>query len=217
MREDALEADYQRELTELDLQHGETYYLLVRAVNGVGLTSVTSAGPVTVDTTRPVGTELREISVGKDGRSANLELQARDPESGLASFRWEVIQGGIRGVSSPDVLYNSGWQSFTGAGTKSTVKREIVVTIPASARGRGKTAPRVRVWVVNGADLTAKAGTWIPGAGTTEEPSTKRKRSSSGFSHTGSQVARGMPGTGAAPVGREDPRGGDRELAGGGP
>jgi hypothetical protein len=162
MQEGALEAEYQRELSDLGLQQGGSYYLLVRAVNGAGLTSAASAGPVTVDTTAPVQTRVTETALNEKQNTLDLEVQARDPQSGIASLRWEAVRGGRGRFGVSEVLASSSWLTFTGPGTssKGTVKRHIKVSLPSDTRRSGKGALRVRVWVMNGAGLTVRAGSW---------------------------------------------------------
>jgi hypothetical protein len=158
-RADELEAAYRRELTDLSLQHGESYYLLVRAINGAGLASVSSAGPVTADTTPPVEAEVRELTVGPREQNITLELLAEDPESGIAAFRWQVVRDRAGAADSVEVVADSGWTAVAGAGTKPTVKRQIAASLRSAARG-GTGSPRVRVFVANGAGLEVEAGSW---------------------------------------------------------
>jgi hypothetical protein len=195
MQEGALEAEYQRELNDLGLQQGGSYYLLVRAVNGVGLTSAASAGPVTVDTTAPVQTRVIEVALNEKQNTLDLEVQARDPQSGIASLRWEAVRGGHGAFSFSEVLASSSWLTFTGPGTssKGTVKRQIKVNLPADARRSGKGALRVRVWVMNGAGLTVRAGSWPQTAS-----SGSSGPASTGFQQPGSPAADAIGNAGGA-------------------
>jgi hypothetical protein len=184
MQEGALETEYRRELSGLDLAAGGSYYLQVRTVNGAGLTALSTAGPLTVDLSPPEQLQLSLLSLGKGGRSAVLELAAEDRESGISSYRWEVVQGSRR-FGSPTVRYNSGWQAFTGAGSKVQTARELSVSIPRGVRGSGKQRPRVRVWVMNGAGLTRLVGSWEQGASAATTAGSSGSGSGQGVSPAG--------------------------------
>ena len=81
--------DYRVPLTGLGLTQGERYFVLVRATNGAGLSSLGASPPLLIDQTEPEVT--LEAQSGQLGMlSLRVRLAAHDPESGLAAWRWDV-------------------------------------------------------------------------------------------------------------------------------
>jgi hypothetical protein len=105
----------------LTLANGTTYYVTVRATNGVGLsTDVTSDG-VTVDNTPPVaGTVNDGVAADIDYQTSTDTINANwsgfsDPESGIAGYEWAIgtTSGGtdIQGFTSVGITGTSATNS----------------------------------------------------------------------------------------------------------
>ncbi|MCF7949239.1 MAG: hypothetical protein K9M94_11690 [Spirochaetia bacterium] len=135
-----LESAYKLEPENLQLEHGQDYYVLVRVSNGVGLSSVSTAGPLTIDTTPPEELSLAVLSVDQDQGTFEAELNAADPESGIKAYR----RGGA-------------WIAVSGqGGTPSSVSLRLTLPIPTQPTLTSY-QPAVQVQVMNGAGLTAAA------------------------------------------------------------
>ncbi len=81
--------DHEITIEDPDLSGGGTYYILVRAVNGAGLVSVSSSEPLVFDTSPPAVISL-SAPAQSDTSGLTVRLQARDDESGIRSYRYAV-------------------------------------------------------------------------------------------------------------------------------
>ncbi len=81
------------EATDLSLAAGQTYYAVVKSINGSGLQSIGASEAFIVDSTAPVDTALSAPETWTDRDSLSIHLSARDSESGIAAYRfalWEI-------------------------------------------------------------------------------------------------------------------------------
>jgi len=81
------------EATDLSLAAGQTYYAVVKSINGSGLASIGASEAFIVDSTAPVDTALSAPDTWTDRDSLSIHLSARDSESGIAAYRfalWEI-------------------------------------------------------------------------------------------------------------------------------
>ncbi|GEM_PF-6301540 len=78
----------------LNLEHGKSYVVSVKATNGVGKISIGTSDPILVDTTAPVGlsiNSLTQVKADNHGNSISFRFTpATDPESGIASHSFAV-------------------------------------------------------------------------------------------------------------------------------
>ena len=81
------------EATDLSLAAGQTYYAVVKSINGSGLASIGASEAFIDDSTAPVDTALSAPDTSTDRDSLSIHLSARDSESGIAAYRfalWEI-------------------------------------------------------------------------------------------------------------------------------
>jgi hypothetical protein len=78
------------EATDLGLTDGQSYYAVVKTINGAGLESIGASEPFIVDSTAPVGTSLSAPSTWTDRDTLSIHLSARDNDSGIAAFRFAI-------------------------------------------------------------------------------------------------------------------------------
>ncbi len=81
------------EATDLFLAAGQTYYAVVKTINGSGLESIGASEAFIIDSTAPVDTLLSAPETSTDRDSLSIHLSARDSESGIAAYRfalWEI-------------------------------------------------------------------------------------------------------------------------------
>jgi len=134
------ESAYKIEPENLQLEHGQSYYVFVRVTNGAGMSSVTTAGPLTVDTTPPENLSLSVLSVDQGQGTFEAELSASDPQSGIKAYRrggtWIAVAG--------------------GGGTPSSISLRLTLSIPTQPTLTSY-QPAVQIQVMNGAGLTAPA------------------------------------------------------------
>lgn len=79
------------ERTNLNLSHGVTYYINVRAVNGIGLVSeIGSSDGITVDTTPPGLPTVNDGNFSSSATELRVTLDCTDQESGIAFFECAV-------------------------------------------------------------------------------------------------------------------------------
>ncbi|XP_078696223.1 uncharacterized protein LOC144924666 [Branchiostoma floridae x Branchiostoma belcheri] len=82
----------------LRLQHGHTYYVIIRASDYVGFTVTSVSQGVTIDVTAPMVTDAK-IDVGGRYHLSTSSVTARwdgvflDPESGISHYEWSVGSG----------------------------------------------------------------------------------------------------------------------------
>lgn len=129
--------------SDLALDHGETYYVSVKATNGIGLVSeVGFSDGITVDTTEP-GMPVVDDEGGYTSSldSIRVTLECDDPESGIAFYECAVGTT----VGGTDIL---GWTN-AGMGPE--------VTITGLALVHGKTY-FVSARATNGAGITGEPG-----------------------------------------------------------
>ena len=93
-------------LTGLNLQHGSTYYVNVRAYNHAGLTSTGSSDGILLDLTSPV---VKLVTVSAAVGEMRVNVNAADEESGVILLRCAVI-------SSPQVPDNVLWTEYSPSG-----------------------------------------------------------------------------------------------------
>jgi hypothetical protein len=130
----------------LSLSNGTTYFVTVRATNGVGLTTNVSTDGVVVDGTAPVaGTVNDGAAADVDGQTSTSTIQANwsgfaDTQSGIALYEWAI------GTTSGGTQV----QGFTGVGTATSASNGSL----SLANG---TNYYVTVRATNGAGLTATA------------------------------------------------------------
>ncbi len=151
------EAPYQVDISGLDLDHGGEYYLIVRVTNGAGLTTVSSEGPLTVDTTPPAITALYPSTTGLGrGSQGGFTFEAEDSESGIAAYKFRVFSQ-VGFAAGPQTIYESEWIPVSAIGTSDEVERTIASGIAAPEGAGGADAPMLRVTVMNGAGGIATA------------------------------------------------------------
>ncbi len=177
MKEGGLEADYTLELSELGLEPGQTYYFIVRATNGADMSTVAASGPLTVDTSPPVNTNLSAVSVDAGGGVVSLEIGAEDPESGVKAYRYTGTVGGSLAMGPPQVVSGGNWKNISAQGSPASIQLRINTPIPGwsedvgsydstgtvipAGSGAGNLfGPLIRIEVMNGAGLTAPIGVW---------------------------------------------------------
>ncbi len=79
------------ERTNLSLEQGRTYYVSVRATNGIGLVSeVGSSDGITVDTTGPGEPTVTSTGYTSSTSELQVSLECSDDESGIASYECAV-------------------------------------------------------------------------------------------------------------------------------
>lgn len=127
----------------LNLEHGKSYVVNVRATNGVGLKSIGTSLPILVDTTPPEGVSIslvKQVKADAHANSIRFEFdRGNDPESGIESTLFSVGTG--EGID--DILK---WQEAKN-------NLATLVNIPASEG----TTIYVNVKSTNGAGLESVA------------------------------------------------------------
>ncbi|MFO7730975.1 MAG: hypothetical protein R6V86_09440 [Spirochaetia bacterium] len=140
VQKDDLQSDYKIELNDLQMEHGQSYYVFVRVHNGAGLSSLSSAGPLIIDTTPPEELQLEVLEIDEEEGTFEAELSASDSESGIQAYR-----------------HGENWISVAGqGGNPETVSIRLTLPIPTQLIVTSY-APAVQVQVMNGAGLTAPA------------------------------------------------------------
>lgn len=124
----SLDTAYVQEQTGLVLAPSAAYYALVRAVNGAGLAAIGAAEPLRVDKT-PAQASASALPGSSYLPSLALRLNAADPESGVAAYRWQVWRG-AEAVGNP--WMQSGWTSPPGGAPLPTLE---AIVDPAEALG----------------------------------------------------------------------------------
>ena len=76
------------------LEHGESYYIVVKTINGSGMSTISASEPLTIDETPP---EIIDFSADEEQSSKTkltVELDARDNQSGIDAVRYRVWDWG---------------------------------------------------------------------------------------------------------------------------
>ncbi len=85
-----LSPSYHIDKENLHLETGKTYYVLIRATNGAGLTSIGASQPIIVDTTPPENASLEAPEYSTSQESLTVTIKAKDSESGIVAYRFAV-------------------------------------------------------------------------------------------------------------------------------
>lgn len=113
-------------LRGLSLEHGHRYVVLVRATNGVGLTSVGSSEPILVDLTPPrpasIDTFRRTVADGKPNSVRFGLTPGSDPETGVSGHSFCI--------ASEPADDESGWTPDLFPWTPTDANEAIVVDLP---------------------------------------------------------------------------------------
>ncbi|MDI3281480.1 MAG: hypothetical protein QJR13_08940, partial [Bacillota bacterium] len=98
-------------LAAQNLVNGAAYYLVVRVKNGAGLVAEASTPAIRLDHTPPVIASLKdEGTVQRERTQLAFQVEAGDPESGLASLRYAIgTQAGSADVSADLAGAKDGW------------------------------------------------------------------------------------------------------------
>ncbi|MFW6208223.1 MAG: hypothetical protein ACOC7X_05905 [Spirochaetota bacterium] len=140
VQKDDLQSEYKIELNDLQMEHGQSYYVFVRVQNGAGLNNLSTAGPLIIDTTPPEELQLEVLEIHTDQGTFEADLIAQDPESGIQAYR-----------------HGANWISVAGpGGTPESVSIRLTLPIPTNLNLTSY-VPAVQVQVMNGAGLTAPA------------------------------------------------------------
>jgi subtilisin-like proprotein convertase family protein len=154
--------------TGLSLVSGRTYYVSIRALNGVGLNATAISDGITVDTSAPTITGLPgdglagdlDVQTSLTALSANWASLFADPQSGIVRYEWAIgtTVGGANvqaytdvGVATsasnsslsltPGTTYYISVRATNGAGAQSTATSDGITVIN-----------NVRTWDGGGAD-----------------------------------------------------------------
>ena len=181
--------------TGLSLVSGKTYYVSVRALNGVGLNATATTDGITVDTSAPTITGLPgdglegdlDVQTSLTTLSANWASLFADPQSGIVRYEWAIgtTVGGVNVQAYTDVgdattasnsslsltpgsTYYISVRSTNGAGAQSTATTNGITVINNVRTWDGGGANNNWTTAANWAnDIAPVAGDVLVFAGTT--------------------------------------------------